>query len=689
MKIISIVGTRPQFLKLCPMSTEFNKYDDIQHIVIHSGQHYDSELSDELFKVLKIKEPDYMLTKKGNTSIDSLSNMMIEIEKILLIEKPNKVIVFGDCDTTIAGAIVAKKLKIYLVHIEAGMRSYNKDMPEEINRVLTDHISDLLLCSTKDSIEKLKKENISKNVYFVGNLQLDLLKYCCKNYNNKSILENNKLQENNFCLLTIHREYNTNKKMLAKIFTELENIKIKIVFPMHPRTKNIIKNENIIIPNNLLIIKPVNYLDMTILEKYCEYIITDSGGIQPEAWFLKKKCIIMRHETEWIEPLLNNNNILYDYKTPINTFIDAFLKKKIGPFDIIIDAPKKILKYINISKDIFINRSKIDNLNKKKYKINFFDYDDISNSFIGSKIVVCDFLSESKNNYKEKHHPLFIFNYSINCLYSYLQSGDKKFLNECVNSFDHNIKKAYQTKDVIVFYYTIEITVLLNINLNSDWCSCIAQGYALYISSKLYKITNDIKYLEICKKIYNSYYLEKNKKNKFFFTTIKNNYIWFQEYQHNKETYILNGFIYGILGLYEYYSLVYNYKLFNKNELNRLYKLLCSSLYSIENYAMLFINENWISSYCLYNINYTKLNYNKIHKRQFNQLYKITNEQIFKKISNLIKSNEENLFKILNKDRKLFKKSIPLNLLPSDNLQKLMLNFKNKKEKIKNIFYDT
>ena len=346
MKLLTVVGTRPQFLKLAPLSKTLAKHN-INLVVVHTGQHYDKEMSENLFKVLEIKEPDYLLTRKGETNIQSLSNMMNKIEEICLKENPDKLIVFGDCDSTIAGAIVAKKLKIYLIHIEAGMRSYNKDMPEEINRLMTDHMSDLLLCSTQDSVDKLKMENITKNVHYVGNLQLELLKDVCDSYNDKSILSENNLTENNFALMTIHREYNTNEKMLKNIFSKLEKLDIAIVFPIHPRTKNIIKNKNIDIPKKLKLVKPVDYLNMTILERNCKFIITDSGGVQPEAWFLGKKCIIMRSETEWIEPLKNNNNILYDYKTPLNNFIDNFLKIKIENININCNVSENILSVIN------------------------------------------------------------------------------------------------------------------------------------------------------------------------------------------------------------------------------------------------------------------------------------------------------------------------------------------------------
>ena len=345
MKIISIVGTRPQFLKLSILEKEIKKHR-IEHKIIHTGQHYDNEMSINLFKTLNIKNPDYILKREGKTVINNFGNMMNNIEIILLNEKPDKVIVFGDCDTTIAAAIVTKRLNIYLIHIESGMRSYNKNMPEEINRIMTDNISDMLLCSTKDAVEKLKKENIKNNVYFVGNLQIELLKNVSEKYNNMEILNTNKLSINNFILLTIHRDYNTNEKMINKIFSELKELNLNIIFPIHPRTNNVIHKFKIKIPKNLKLIKPVNYLDMTILQRYCKFIITDSGGIQPEAWYLKKKCIIMRTETEWIEPLENNNNILYNYNIKLSEFINEFLKKKIIQKKIELNVSKNIVEKI-------------------------------------------------------------------------------------------------------------------------------------------------------------------------------------------------------------------------------------------------------------------------------------------------------------------------------------------------------
>lgn len=327
MKIVSIVGTRPQFLKLAPLANKF-KTSSIEHIIVHSGQHYDENMFNNIFTSLNMDQPDYIFNRSNDTKITTITKMMLDIEQVLLKEKPNKVIVFGDCDTTLAGALVANKLNIYLIHIEAGMRSFNKSMPEEINRILVDHISDLLLCTTNSSLTNLKNENITNNIHCIGNLQLELFDQVKGFYHNISILDNNKLEKNNYVLLTIHREYNTNKTQLNNIFSQLKEIKDRIVFPIHPRTKCIIKLNNIIIPNNIKLIEPVNYLDMNILIQYCKYIITDSGGIQPEAWYIGKICIIMRTETEWVDLLTNNTLFLYDYYTPLNVFIEKCLLLK-------------------------------------------------------------------------------------------------------------------------------------------------------------------------------------------------------------------------------------------------------------------------------------------------------------------------------------------------------------------------
>ena len=347
MKIISIVGTRPQFLKMIPLSLEFKKHQNLNCKIIHSGQHYDDNMSSDIFSSLNIDTPDYILKKKGNTTIENLTNMMTGINKIVIKEKPDIIIVFGDCDTTTAGALVANKNNIFLVHIEAGMRSYNKKMPEEINRLITDNISDLLLCSTFDSLDKLKHENILSLTYFVGNLQLDLLNIVCNNYKEDSFIKKNNLIKNKYVLLTIHRAYNTTVDSLNKIFLHLKQLPYNIIFPIHPRTKNVIDKNNILIPKNIQLIEPANYINMVILEKFSKFIITDSGGIQPEAYFLKKKCIVLRSETEWLEPIINKNNILYDYKTPLNKFIEDFLQVKVLKEYSSTNASENIVNIIN------------------------------------------------------------------------------------------------------------------------------------------------------------------------------------------------------------------------------------------------------------------------------------------------------------------------------------------------------
>lgn len=311
MKIISIVGTRPQFLKLAPLSTYF-KENHIEHIVINSGQHFDKEMFKDIFETLQIDEPNYNLGIHSQSHSKMTAEMMIEIEKILIEEQPKYVIVYGDCDTTLAGALVAVQLGIKLVHIEAGLRSYNKNMPEEINRVTVDHLADILCCPTPYAIENLKKENITKNVHLVGNLQIDLLRSVIDKYDNINILEKYNVTKNSFILMTIHRHYNTNKLKLTDIFLKLSELKETIIFPCHPRTKILIENEHIDVPKNIILIKPVNYLDMTILERYCKYVITDSGGVQPEVFYLKKPCITLRSETEWIDTVTIGNNIITD-----------------------------------------------------------------------------------------------------------------------------------------------------------------------------------------------------------------------------------------------------------------------------------------------------------------------------------------------------------------------------------------
>ena len=338
--ICIIIGTRPQILKSFPLVKELEK-KNVKYILVHTQQHYDYSLSKNNFSSLNMDEPDYYLNLKGTTSIEKISNMMIQLEKIIINNNINNIIVFGDCDTTFAGAFVAKKLDKYLIHIESGMRSRNMNMPEEINRILTDHISNLLFCSDTESIKNLRDENIKDNVYYVGNLQIDLLKNKFKYV--KSFEKINKLgiKSNKFILMTIHRKNNSNKFFFIKLFNQIKTLDSTIIFVIHPRTKDILKK--ITIPNNIIILEPLEYLNMVYLMRECKCIITDSGGIQEEAHFLKKKCIVIRKETEWINALECGNNILYYFKTPLKEFIKDFLKYKTICNHIHIDSAEQIV----------------------------------------------------------------------------------------------------------------------------------------------------------------------------------------------------------------------------------------------------------------------------------------------------------------------------------------------------------
>jgi UDP-GlcNAc3NAcA epimerase len=347
MKIISIVGTRPQFLKLAPLSNYIKESTDINHIIIHTGQHYDDEMSEQIFNVLGIPNPNYLLEREdGSSRTQYLSYMMIMIEKIFKKEKPDKVIVFGDCDTTLAGALVCNMMGIYLVHIESGMRSYRRTMPEEVNRVLTDQLSNIRLCSTKYSLKNLNKEMLTENNHYVGNLQHELLKLVIQKYKDESILNKYNLTKNNFVLCTIHRNYNTTKERLEKIANVLGQLNKPILFPIHPRTKNKMKEFNLKFPENVILINPLNYFDLVICEKNCEFIMTDSGGIQAESFFLGKKTIVLRDETEWIDAILAKNNILINWEGNLLKFIKDFLEVKIEKYEFIDNVSERIIDLI-------------------------------------------------------------------------------------------------------------------------------------------------------------------------------------------------------------------------------------------------------------------------------------------------------------------------------------------------------
>jgi UDP-N-acetylglucosamine 2-epimerase (non-hydrolysing) len=311
MKISSVVGARPNFIKLAPVSRELRK--EFDEIIIHTGQHYDYEMDKIFFDELGIPEPDYHLGVGSGTHGYQTGEMIKRVEEVLMKEKPDLVIVYGDTNTTLAGALAAVKLHIKVAHVEAGLRSFDKRMPEEINRVLVDHCSDILFCPTKTAVENLKREGIVEGVYLVGDVMVDILKECIEIAEKRSkILDELDLKPKDYYLATVHRAENTDDferlKNIVEAFCEVGNI----VFPCHPRTEKRLKEYGLWnkLTKNVKVIKPVGYLDMLILEKNAKKIITDSGGVQKEAYILKVPCITLRETTEWIETVEDGWNIL-------------------------------------------------------------------------------------------------------------------------------------------------------------------------------------------------------------------------------------------------------------------------------------------------------------------------------------------------------------------------------------------
>ena len=312
MKIASIVGARPNFIKCAPLSRELRK--EFDEIIIHTGQHYDYEMNKVFFDELNIPEPDYHLGVGSGTHGEQTGEMLKKTEEVLIKEKPDLVLVFGDTNTTLAGALAASKLHIKVGHIEAGLRSFDRRMPEETNRVLTDHCSDLLFCPTETAVENLKKEGgVNNGVHLTGDVMVDALKENIEIAEKKSkILNELDLKPKEYYLATVHRAESTDEfirlKSIVDAFCEIKNL----VFPCHPRTEKFLKRFGLWdkLTKKIKVIKPVGYLDMLILEKNAKKILTDSGGIQKEAYILKIPCITLRENTEWVETVADGWNVL-------------------------------------------------------------------------------------------------------------------------------------------------------------------------------------------------------------------------------------------------------------------------------------------------------------------------------------------------------------------------------------------
>ena len=337
-KIVTIIGARPQIIKAAALSRAIknNFSSQITEIIVHTGQHYDDNMSQVFFDELEIPLPNYNLNVGSGNHGKQTATMISAIEDVLLIEKPNAIVLYGDTNSTLAGAMAASKIHIPVIHIEAGLRSFNKSMPEEINRIMCDHVSTLLFSPTKTGFNNLIQEGFlsqtkapysidNPKIYHCGDVMYDNSLFFSKISDVKtSIINDLKLKNNGFILATIHRNNNTDEPIrLNALFKSLNDISInhqlQIVLPLHPRTSNLLDRnlskdlvEAIRLNSNFKIISPVSFLEMLALEKNCCLVMTDSGGVQKEAFYFEKPCVILRPETEWIELLENGAALIAD-----------------------------------------------------------------------------------------------------------------------------------------------------------------------------------------------------------------------------------------------------------------------------------------------------------------------------------------------------------------------------------------
>jgi UDP-GlcNAc3NAcA epimerase len=305
-KVMTIAGTRPQLVKVAAVSRVLR--ESFEEVLVNTGQHYDYQMAGVFFDELKIPKPDYDLGIGSDTHGRQTGKMLIAVEEVVEREKPDVILVYGDTNSTLAGAIVASKLHIPLVHIEAGLRSYNKKMPEEINRIMTDHVATLLFAPSDLAVENLAQEGIQEGVHQVGDVMYDAVLYNMEIAEQAHSLGKFNLTSGQYILSTIHRAENTdNRERLEAILKAFKALDEKVVLPLHPRTK--IKIEvfglNSILENapKIEIIEPLSYLEMLLLEKHAKAIVTDSGGVQKEAYFAKVPCVTLRDQTEWTETI--------------------------------------------------------------------------------------------------------------------------------------------------------------------------------------------------------------------------------------------------------------------------------------------------------------------------------------------------------------------------------------------------
>jgi UDP-GlcNAc3NAcA epimerase len=303
-KILTVLGARPQFIKAAVVSRAFSKYkSSINEIIIHTGQHYDANMSEVFFDELNIPRPSYNLGVGGGSHGANTGRMLEKLESLMQSEHPDLVMVYGDTDSTLAGALSAVKLHIPVVHVEAGLRSFNRKMPEEINRVLTDHIASILLAPTDSARNNLFNEGIAvSSTHVIGDVMYDAALYYKSKASKPIWFDELGIAPGAFVLSTVHRAENTDdRKRMESILYGLSDAGSLVILPLHPRTRKKIEEMNLDIPENVRVVEPVSYLEMVWLEVNCKLIATDSGGVQKEAYFHGKPCVTLREETEWVE----------------------------------------------------------------------------------------------------------------------------------------------------------------------------------------------------------------------------------------------------------------------------------------------------------------------------------------------------------------------------------------------------
>jgi UDP-N-acetylglucosamine 2-epimerase (non-hydrolysing)/UDP-GlcNAc3NAcA epimerase len=311
LKITTIVGARPQFIKAGPVSRALASAGIAERLV-HTGQHYDLNMSDIFFEALGLQEPEHHLGVGSGNHGAQTGAMLQAIEQILVDHRPDALLVYGDTNSTLAGALAAAKLHIPVIHVEAGLRSFNRRMPEEINRVLTDHTSELLFCPTQTAVEHLATEGISSGVHMVGDVMKDALDYWQANGSRQSgVLQTLELGPSTYYLATVHRAENVdNVERLDAILDAFALVELPVVLPLHPRTHHALQCRDKSVPDNVRVVEPVGYLEMLELESNARALLTDSGGVQKEAYMLGVPCITLRDETEWVETVDSGWNVL-------------------------------------------------------------------------------------------------------------------------------------------------------------------------------------------------------------------------------------------------------------------------------------------------------------------------------------------------------------------------------------------